>query len=112
MRIIIAVAIVGFLYSIFLGIFASGIFSFEGREPDYNDETRPGWSWRVFQFWLSFSCCAVGWALGLCFLQRILNCPSQFSFKVDDAIPLRVTLLGITELLPRTLFLGKVPWKT
>lgn len=112
MRIIIAIATVGFIYSTFLGIWASRIFSFEGRDPGYDDTTRPGWSWRVFQFWLNFSCCAVGWAIGVYFLHRILSCPSQFSFKVDDAVPLLVALLGITGLLPRTLFFGKVPWKT
>ena len=112
MRTIIAVGVLGFAYSVFLGIYSSRIFNFEGRLPKYTESTRPGWTWRVFQFWLNFSCCAVGWAIVIHYLSRILASASQFSFKGDDAIPMIVGLLGITGLLPRTLFFGKTPWKS
>jgi hypothetical protein len=112
MTLTIVLAAFGFLYSTFLGFYAGRIFNFEGRVPPYTKETRPGWSWRIFQFWFNFVCSAVGFAIAIYFLRRFLRDPAQFSFKVEDAIPLIVALFGITGLLPRTLFLGKIPpWK-
>ena len=122
---IIAVAVFGTLCSAFLGWRAPGIFSFEGRDPHYrrDDEPekdektgekrpkKPGWSWILFQFWLHFICSVIGWAIAIHFLHRLLVDSSGFKFTVDDAIPMLIALLGITGLLPRTLFFGKVPWK-
>lgn len=107
----IGLGVAGLLYSLFLGLYANRIFSFEGRNPNYTPEKRPGLTWRIFQFWLNFSCCALGWAISIIYARRILACPSQFSFKVEDAVPLIIALLGITGMLPRTLFFAKVPWK-
>ncbi len=107
----VTIAAFGFLCSIFFGLFAARIFFFEGRKPDYNEKTKPGWPWLIFQFWLNFSCSAVGWVIVIYLLNRLRRDPSQFSLKLDDAVPLVVALLGITGLLPRTLVLGKIPWK-
>jgi hypothetical protein len=108
----IALAVFGFLYSVFLGFYADRIFYFEGRVPLYTEKTKPGWPWIIFRFWLNFTCSAVGFTIAIYFLHRFRRDPSQFSLKVDDAIPLLVALFGITGLLPRTLFLGKIPpWK-
>jgi hypothetical protein len=111
MCLIIVVGVIGLLCSVFFGSYGAGIFFWEGRKPDYKDKGEPGWTWKAFQFWLNFICSAVGWTIAIYFLLRLQRDPSQFAFKVDDAIPLLIALLGITGLLPRLLFLGKVPFK-
>ncbi|MGC1649427.1 MAG: hypothetical protein WA741_26685 [Candidatus Sulfotelmatobacter sp.] len=106
MPLIVGIAAFGILYSIFLGIFANRIFSFEGRKPNYTAESAPGWSRRVFQFWFNFVCSLIGWSIAIHYLWRFFADPSQFSFKTDDAVPLLILLLGVPGLLPRTLFYG------
>lgn len=112
MYLMIGVTAFGVLYSVFLGIFANRIFNFEGRKPQYTEQSSPGWSWRVFQFWFNFVCSLIGWVITIHYLYRFRLNPSQFSFKIDDALPLLIALLGITGLLPRTLFHGvrALPW--
>jgi len=105
------VFVFGFVYSVFLGIYAVRIFIFEGRKPQYTEKTKPGWPWKIFQFWFNFICCQIGFGIAIYYLHRFCLNPDVL-FKVEDVFPLLLALLGVTGLLPRTLFygIGKLPW--
>jgi len=61
MALIVGLAVLGTLCSIFLGLFAVRVHVFGGHEP-YKDMQKPGWQWWVYQFWFNFARSLLGWA--------------------------------------------------
>jgi len=103
MALIVGLAVLGTLCSIFLGLFAVRVHVFGGHEP-YKDMQKPGWQWWVYQFWFNFACSLLGWAAVLHYVHRYQSEMSKFAFTGADSVPVVVLLLGITGCLPRALW--------
>lgn len=93
--------VVALVFSIFYGCKAVSIFV------DATDqriiEKKKLRSWRFHQFWLNFVGSLTGWAAAYYLVFMRLLPLSEFSFKLEDTIPIVIALLGISGLLPYTL---------
>jgi len=88
-------------FSIFYGCRAVAILVNEKDE--FIIEKKKLCSWWFHQFWLNFVGSLTGWAAAYYLIFHRILPLSNYSFRIEDTVPIIIALIGITGLLPYTL---------